>query len=98
MSKQTLKVETYLEFELFFKLTLQIPDVSQQDVTRDLILLKRCGTDNLAHNDNDSSETQSDIEDTESPFEVTIDNDFNVTDQLQSITAMDKYRAESFEV
>ena len=98
VSRQTLKIETYLEFELFFKLTLQIPDVSQQDVIRDLMLLKRCCTDDITHSDNGTSETQSDNDDTESPFEVTTSKDVDVTDQMQSITAMKKYRAVSFEV
>lgn len=99
-SKQCLKLGCYDELEHLFKVSLKISDANQLDVLDDLQMLK-------SHSENvhasKSQSTVTDSSDTSSssgnkPFEVTVEKQPFETNHFQSITLMEAYRSQSFEV
>ena len=98
-SKQCLKLEFYLELEPLFKTFLRIPDASQVDVVNDLLMLKSLGGDTNAVRSHSAVETQRNIRAALVPYQVTsVGDPSGLTQEFQSITAMEVYKQHSFEV
>ncbi len=98
-SKQCLKLEFYLELEHLFKVSLKIPDASQLDVVNDLLMLKSHGGDNNTLGSKSIAHTEPNARTTDVPYRVTPVNQApGITENLQSITCMEAYRTQSFEV
>ena len=105
-SKQRLKLEHYLELESLFKLFLSTPDASQVDVFNDLLMLKSVSGDSKSHGGDknvlrgqSSTFTQPNIGTAGAQCQVTLEKDYTGTmNHLQSITFMEAYKKQSFEV
>jgi hypothetical protein len=100
-SKQCLKLELYLELELehLFKVSLRIPDASQIDVLNDLLMLKSHSGDKSALRSQSTVYTQPNIGTAGAPYQVTsVEEASGITENYQSITFMEAYEMQSFEV
>jgi len=98
-SKQCLKLEVYLELEHLFKVSLRIPDASQIDVVNDLLMLKSHGGDKNALRSQSTTYTQPNIGTAGAPYRVnSVVEAFGTTANFQSITSMEAYEKQSFEV
>lgn len=98
-SKQCLKLEVYLELEHLFKVSLRIPDASQDDVVNDLLMLKSHSGDRNALRSQSTAYTQPNIGTARAPYQVTSGEEaFDTTQYFQSITFMETYKKQSFEV
>lgn len=99
-SKQCLKLEVYLELEHLFKVFLRIPDASQMDVVNDLLILKSHSGDKNAFRSPSTAYTQPNIGTAGVPYQVTsVQNDASrFTEDFKSITSMEAYQKQSFEV
>lgn len=98
-SKQCLKLEAYLEFEHLFKVSLRTSDASQVDVVNDLLILKSHSGDKNALRSQSTAYAQPNIVSAGAPYQVTsVEEAFGTTWKYQSITSMEEYRTQSFEV
>ena len=97
-SKQCLKLDSYLELEPLFKVSLRIPDASQADVLDDLLMLKS-HTANTPPNTGFKFGT-SKLGTAGAPYQVTSIKlpDGTTTENFQSINFMNAYKEQSFEV
>lgn len=95
-SKQLLKLEVYLELEHLFKVFLRIPDASQTDVINDLLMLQ---SDRNVLRRQSTTYTKPLIGTADTPYEVIpAESETAKTEYLQSITCMEAYKTQSFEV
>ena len=103
-SKQCLKLEVYLELEHLFRVALRTPDASQKDVVYDLLMLKSHSGDKNARDKNalrsqSTAYTQPNIGTAGASYQVTSVKDADgTTANFQSITSMEAYKNQSFEV
>ena len=99
VSKQCLKLEVHLGLELLFKDFLKIPHASQNDVVNDLRVLKSYGADEDGLRSQSTPYTQSNNVTASPPYQVTsVKNPSGPPDHFQSITFMETYQKQSFEV
>jgi len=98
-SKQCLKLEVYLELEHLFKVALRTPDASQKDVVNDLLMLKSYSGDKNVLRSQSTAYTQPNIGTAGASYQVTSVKDaYGNTEDFQSITFMEAYKKQSFEV
>ena len=98
-SKQCLKSKAYLELEHLFKLVLELPDASQEDVVEDLLMLKNYNRDPITFRVQSTTDTQSSYEAPSAPYLVCREhNVHNLSEHYQNITVVDIYQKQSFEV
>ena len=97
-SKQCLKFELYIELEHLFKLSLRVPDASQIDIIDDLLMLKSHSGDQNALRSEYTAYTQLNTGTASAPYQVTSVEDSACAGDFQSITAMEAYKKQSFEV
>ena len=98
-SKQCLKLELYLELEHLFKVSLSIPDASQIDIVNDLLMLKSGSGEKNSLKSQSTTFTQSSIGTAGTPYQVTpVEEYYGTTVSFQSITFMEAYKKQSFEV
>ena len=104
-SKQCLKLEVNLGLEHLFKVSLKVPDASQTDVINDLVMLKSHSEDKSILRSQSTANIQSNIGTIGTPYHATSAEDrFGntvasvATVDFQSITSMEAYIGQSFEV
>ncbi len=98
-SKQCLKLDVYLELEHLFKVSLRTPDASQLDVVNDLLMLKNHSVDMNTSRSQSTAYTKPNITTTSAPYQVTsVKEAPGTTENFQSITSMEAYGKQSFEV
>ena len=98
-SKQCLKLEVYLELEHLFKVSLRTPDASRIDIINDLLMLKSHSGDKTALRSQSTAYTQPNIKTAGMPFQVALIKDpFGTIENFHSITSMQAYQKQSFEV
>jgi len=79
--------------------SLRIPDASQIDVLNDLLMLKSHSGDKNALRSQSTAYTQPNIGTAGAPYQVTsVEEASGITDNFQSITFMEAYKLQSFEV
>ena len=80
-------------------MSLRIPDASQIDVVNDLLMLKSHSGDKNALRSQSTAYTQPNIGTAGAPYQVTsVEEAFGTTGNFQSITFMEAYKKQSFEV
>jgi len=80
-------------------LSLKTPDASQIDVVNDLLMLKSHSGDKNASRSHSTAYTKPNIGTVSEPYQVTsIEEAFGTTGKIHSITSMEAYAKQSFEV
>ena len=80
-------------------MSLRIPDASQIDVLNDLLMLKSHSGDKNALRSQSTAYTQPNIGTAGATYQVTsVEEASGITDNFQSITFMEAYKLQSFEV
>ena len=80
-------------------MSLRTPDASQIDIINDLLMLKSISGDKNALRSQSTAYTQRNFGTASAPYQVTsVEEGFGTTENFQSITFMEAYGKQSFEV